>query len=119
MTRSTNTSRRHRPAPRGSVIIIVLWAIAIAALVTTSVQLFSHRQATLGREALERVQARWAARAGMEDILSVMRDYTERPDPDDAFAMARAMGDVSQGDTIAASYDVRHHVDGRDIPGPM
>src|SRR5436190_13062063 len=113
---------RHRHlivrARRGSVIIIVLWAIAIAALITTGVQLFSHRQATLGRESLERIQARWAARAGVEYTLSVMRDYTERPDPDDAFAMARTMGNVAQRDLIGASYDLRHIADRRDLPRP-
>jgi type II secretory pathway component PulK len=104
---------------RGSVIIIVLWAIAIAALVTTSVQLFSHRQATLGREALERVQARWAARSGIEYTMAVMRDYTEQPDPDDANAMTHAMEVVAQGQTLGASWDIQHHVDGRNLPGPM
>ena len=44
---------RHR---HGSVIIIVLWAIAIAALVTTSVQLFSHRQATLPHFKLQSIE---------------------------------------------------------------
>jgi type II secretory pathway component PulK len=72
---------------RGTVIIVVLWALAVAALVTTGVQLFSFRQATLGREAVERAQARWAARAGVEYTIAVMADHTNRPDPEDAFSV--------------------------------
>ena len=41
--------RPKEPARRGSVVIVVLWAISIAAVITTSVQLFAYRQATLGR----------------------------------------------------------------------
>lgn len=104
---------------RGSVVVIVLWAIAVAAIVTSSVQLFSYRQATLGRDALERVQARWAARAGLENTFEVMNDHTLKPREDDALAMIRDMYYVSAGDTINASYTIMHHVDGRDFGGPM
>lgn len=107
---------RHRC---GSVIVIVLWTIAVAAIITSSVQLFSHRQATLGRESLERIQARWAARAGLENTLEVMTEHTRKPYPDDAKAMVRDMYGVSLGDTLNAGYTIMHHVDGRDFGGPM
>ena len=104
---------------RGTVVIVVLWAMAIAALVTTGVQLFSFRQATLGREAVERVQARWAARAGIEYTLAVMTDHTLRPNPDDAFEMTRDMQAVATGATNHATWDIRHHQAGRDWFGPQ
>jgi hypothetical protein len=104
---------------RGTVIIVVLWALAVAALVTTGVQLFSFRQATLGREAVERIQARWAARAGVEYTIAVMADHTNRPDPEDAFSVYRDMNAVAAGDTYNASWDIRHHRDGRDVAGPL
>jgi hypothetical protein len=104
---------------RGSVVVIVLWAMAVAALVTTGVQLFSYRQATLGREAVERVEARWAARAGIEYSLAVMTDHTLRPNPNDAFEITRDLQAVAVGDTYHASWDIRHHRDGRDWAGPM
>jgi hypothetical protein len=107
-----------RPS-RGTVILIVLWAIAIAAMVTTAVQLTSFRQAAVGRDAMQRIEARWAARAGVEQIIAVMASHTERPEPEDAFAMVRDMEYVAVGDLLGASYDIRHHVDGRDIYGPM
>ena len=113
------SQRTHSLPRRGSVIIIVLWAIAVAAIVTSSIQLFGQRQATLGRESLERVQARWAARAGIEATLAVMTQHTEKPIADDALAMVRDMYYVRTGQTINASYSIYHHVDGRNFGGPM
>lgn len=120
IVRHSSSSCSGRPR-RGSVIIIVLWAIAVAAIITSSVQLFGQRQATVGREALERVQARWAARAGIEDTLTVMTDHTENPVDDDALAMFRDMYQAHKGDTLNASYDIYHHVEGHPKPfaGPM
>lgn len=107
------------PRKRGTVIIVVLWTIAVAALITTAVQLSSFRQATVGRETLQRVESRWAARAGVEQILSVMASHTERPVPEDAFAMVREMEQVSAGELLGAIYDIRHHANGHDLYGPM
>ena len=53
-------------APRkGVVTIMVIWAIAIASIVVAATQILAFREATLGRECISRVQARWAARAGV------------------------------------------------------
>ena len=104
---------------RGFVVLIVMWALAIAALLVSSVQLFGYRQAMLGREALDRVQARWAARGGVEYTIAVMAAHTQEPVPDDAFAMVREMGDISVGSLLNAAYTIHHHADGRDWAGPM
>ncbi|MCP3905957.1 MAG: general secretion pathway protein GspK [Planctomycetes bacterium] len=114
-------TRRRRPASRrGSVVIIVIWAIAIAAVVASSVQLFSYRQATLGRSALHRVQARWAARAGVENTIAMLGLHTEQPIPDDAFAIVNDMEQVSEYDELFdAMYDIRHHKEGRTLAGPF
>jgi uncharacterized membrane protein YgcG len=94
--------------------------IAVAAMITAAVQLFSFRQAALGREAAARVQARWAARAGVEYTISVIEDHTLNPIPDDAKAMILDMEDVAVGSVLGGqvSYDIRHHQDGRDWAGP-
>jgi len=104
---------------RGSVVIIVLWAVAIAAVVVSSVQLFAYRQSMLGREAVHRVQARWAARAGLESTIAMMALHTEKPYPDDAFAIIRDLDYVAQGSLHNASYTILHHADRRDWRGPM
>jgi len=104
---------------RATVIIIVLWAMSIAAVVGASVQLFAFRQASLGHEAVQRTQARWAARAGVENTIAILAYHTERPDPDDAFALYRDLGFVSATELVDAAYDIKHHVAGRDFAGPM
>jgi hypothetical protein len=109
---------QHQPA-RGTVLIVVLWAVAIGALICSSIQLFGYRQANMGSEALARIQARWAARAGVEQTLAVMADYTATPDPDDAFAMVRAMENVAVGDLQGAAYDIVHYADHKLWAGPM
>jgi len=111
--------RSARDPRRGTVVVVVLWSIAVAAIIVGAVQMLSYRQAALGRETLERVQARWAARAGLEHTISVMEFHTQFPEPHDAFAMPDDMARVAVGETIGASYDIRHHVRGRDIYGPM
>ena len=63
---------------RGSVVVVVLWSIALAALLVSSVQLIGYRQAAIGTEAVARVQARWAARGGIEYTIAVMADQKAR-----------------------------------------
>jgi len=117
---SSATNQLHsRRTRRATVIIVVLWAMSIAAVVGASVQLFAFRQAALGHESLHRLQARWAARAGIENTIAILAYHTERPDPDDAFSLYRDLGFVSAAELFDASYDIKHHVRGRDFAGPM
>ncbi len=103
----------------GSVIVLALWALGIAAIVTSSIQVFAQRQSLFGIEVVDRIQARWAARAGVETSIAVMSDHTARPIPSNAFAMVEELELVSVGDAGNATWDIRHHVDGEDWKGPM
>ena len=100
-------------------MVIALWAIAIAALVTSAIQLTAYRQSIYGRDSLERIQARWAARAGVEDSIAVLADHTYDPIPDDAFAMILDLENVAQGEVNGATYEILHHLDSKDFRGPM
>ena len=104
---------------RGSVVVVVLWSIALAALLVSSVQLIGYRQKAIGSDAVARVQARWAARGGIEYTIAVMADHTQNPVPDDAFAMVREMDYIFARDLLNAGYDIRHHADGQTWRGPM
>ena len=104
---------------RGSVIVIALWALGIAALVTSSIQIFAHRQALLGIEVHDRIQARWAARAGIESSIAAMAEHVLMPVQNHAFALIDDLEYVSTGIVGNASWDIRHHVDGQDWRGPM
>jgi hypothetical protein len=115
----TRAPSRARPAPRrGSVIVVVLWTIAIGTLAAAATQLLAYRQATVGRLSVERVQARWAARAGIEHSISVMANHTEFPEPDDAFAMTVDLEQVSQGGLGGATYSILRAEEGVEWKGP-
>ncbi len=45
---------------------MVLWSIAIASVIVAATQMVTWRTTVLGQSAIGRVQARWAARAGIE-----------------------------------------------------
>ncbi|MDP7008996.1 MAG: type II secretion system protein GspK [Phycisphaerales bacterium] len=107
------------PQKKGSVIVIALWALGIAALVTSSIQVFAHRQALLGIEVHDRIQARWAARAGVESTIAAMSEHTMVPAQYNAFALIDDLEYLSSGEVGVAEWDIRHHVDGQDWRGPM
>jgi hypothetical protein len=105
-------------------MFIVMWALALGALILSSLQLFGYRQAMQGRDAVARIQARWAARGGVEYMIAIMADHTLEPVPDDAFAMVGDMdaffdGEFEVGGRVISRYDIRHDSDGRSWAGPM
>ncbi|MFO0961884.1 MAG: type II secretion system protein GspK [Phycisphaerales bacterium] len=104
---------------RGSVVVVVVWAIAIASVLVAATQIVSFRQAVVGRESLARVQARWAARAGVEQMIATMEYHTLNPDPDDPMAVVRDMEDHALGETETGTWDIHHSLDGQDWAGPM
>jgi uncharacterized membrane protein YgcG len=112
-------SRRSRLRRRGSVVLVVLWAIAIAAVIVAATQLIAFRTATMGREAVARVQARWAARAGIEETIAVLEYHTETPNADDALALHRDAEAVADGTLVSGTWSIRHTQDGIEKPGPQ
>ncbi len=104
---------------RGSVVVVVLWTISLAAVITTAVQLVADRQAAMGRDVAARIQARWAARAGIERTIAVMADHTQLPVPGDAFAMVQHMEYVSRSSVEGADYAILHLAEGQDWEGPI
>jgi type II secretory pathway component PulK len=123
MTHRASIARRcERRVRRGSVIVVVLWAVALGAIVVASLQLSAQRQAVLGSHAVERVQARWAARAGVERMIAILEYFTEEPDTEDAFRIYREMADASYVDDdllLGATYAIEHYDEDRVWDGPF
>ena len=116
---SHTSTRRHR---RGSVVVVVLWAVALGAIIAAAVQVSALRQATMGVQAISRVQARWAARAGVEQMIATMAYHTENPDLEDAYAIYNDMGSRAYSEPeelFNASYAIEHTYDGQVFAGPM
>jgi len=111
--------RSQSPARRGSVIVIVIWSIAIAAIVVGAAQVLAFRQASMGRESLARVEARWAARAGLEETIAVLEYHTEEPDPNNARQLYKDLEMVADGQVSSGDWQIRHVEDGVEIKGPQ
>jgi hypothetical protein len=108
------------PHRSGSVIIVVIWAIAICALLVSSLMIFAGRQSMLGHETLDHVRARWAARAGVEETIAVMAYHTLQPEPNDALAINLDMEGVHEGNTEHGTWSILYNdLDGQLWPGPM
>ena len=118
-----DTRRRtpaRRPSPRrGAVVIIVIWSVAIAAVIVGAAQVLAFRQAAMGREAIARVEARWAARAGLEETLAVLEYHTEEPNPEDSRQLYKDLESVADGELVSGTWEIRHTEDGVDVPGPQ
>ena len=104
---------------RGSVIVIVIWSIAIAAVIVGAAQVLAFRQAAMGRESIAKVEARWAARAGVEETLAVLEYHTEEPDPTDSRQMFKDLELVADGQLSSGDWQIRHVEDGVEIKGPQ
>jgi len=121
--RPRNRSIHRRPrARRGSVIVVVIWALALGAVITAAVQISAMRSGNLGRQAMARTEARWAARGGVEQIIATLAYYTENPDTDNAFRIYEEMAAdaYSPPDSLlGASYSIEHYQDGQTFSGPM
>ena len=104
---------------RGSILVIVIWAIAVLAVIVGGTQVVCYRMAAVGAKNLEQVQARWAARAGVEQVIAVMSYNLENPNPDDALALLRDLEDTAVGETATGAWEITHVVDGQLYLGPM
>jgi type II secretory pathway component PulK len=106
-----------RPRPlnirRGFATFLVLWVLAVGTVAVAAVQASAFRQAAAGREALARVRASWAARAGVEAMIARLAWDTENPDPNNAFRELDDMAAAAAGDLDGARYLVAHSVRGR------
>jgi len=101
------------------VIVIVIWSVAIATIVVGAAQVLAFRQAAMGRESLARVEARWAARAGLEETLAVLEYHTEEPDTTNARQLYKDLEMVADGEVSSGDWQIRHVEDGVEIKGPQ
>jgi len=104
---------------RGSILIIVIWAIAVLAVIVGGTQVVCYRMAAVGAKNLEQVQARWAARAGVEQVIAVLSYNLENPNPSDALAIVRDLEDTAVGKTGTGTWEITHVMDGQLYLGPM
>jgi DNA uptake protein ComE-like DNA-binding protein len=93
---------------RAFATFMVLWAVALAAIVLVALQSISHKQASQGRLALARVRAYWAARGAIEAQIAVLTADTLSPDESSAFTLEYDLANAARGELRLASYSVVH-----------
>ncbi len=98
---------------------LVLWVVAIAAVVIATIQTTAFSESVAGRESLARVRAYWAARAGLEATIARLEYATENPETSDAFAVVEDMIDVAEGSLAGAAYRVWYTEAGVTVLGPI
>ncbi|MFM9098152.1 MAG: hypothetical protein ACKOQW_07655 [Phycisphaerales bacterium] len=103
---------------RGSVVVVVVWSVAIAAVMVAATQIVSYRQAVVGRESLARVEARWAARAGLEQMIALMEFHAAAPNPDDPLAVVRSREEMALGEVATGPWSISPFNDGVAWAGP-
>ncbi|MCC6951518.1 MAG: general secretion pathway protein GspK [Phycisphaerales bacterium] len=110
--------RRTHPGERGFATLMVFAVIALAAIIIGMIQTSAFGQASAGREALARVRAQWAARAGLESIIATLEWSTENPDTGSAFTLMDDFVAVSAGDLDGATYRIATFEESREVLGP-
>lgn len=104
---------------RGGVLAIVIWSIAVLAIVVAATQVVTFRTAALGAKSLDRVQSRWAARAGVEQAIAMMATHNENPESNDALSLMRGLEDVAVGELKTGTWEITHILDGQEYLGPL
>lgn len=106
-------------ARRGSTLILVLWTVGICTLVVLSLQVSAFRQSSAGAEAMGRVRAKWAARAGVEECIAYLAWEAEHASDSDPVRLWNALADVSTGQVEGASWKIEHEEQGEIVEGPL
>ncbi|MCE2924374.1 MAG: type II secretion system protein GspK [Phycisphaeraceae bacterium] len=105
-------------AHRGFATALVLWAVAIAALALAGLQLVASHQASAGREALARVRAHWAARAGVEATIARLQSEWEQAQPLGATSLLKDLQTVSDATLKQATFTLFSTTPTGQLPGP-
>lgn len=104
---------------RGSTLILVIWTLAITTVMVVSLQVTTFRAAMAGREAMGTVRARWAARAGVENVIAYLTwDALQGGDVD----LQQFQSDLQEisADSLdsGAEFLVEHWNGEETVPGP-
>jgi general secretion pathway protein K len=89
---------------RGFAVLLVLWVAAISAVLISAALGHAYAQAVSGREAVARVRAYWAARAGVELTIARAEFDAQNPDTANAYALFDEMSASGEGTVADAAF---------------
>ncbi len=103
---------------RSFATAMVLWAVALVALLVAPLQQTAWRQAVAGRKAVGQVRAKWAARAGVEAAITTIAYNTIDPDVGSTLTILYDLENVADGSLSDTSFVVEHLEVGQLLAGP-
>lgn len=93
---------------RGTALVAVLWGMTITAMLVATLQVGTTRMSLLGRDTMERIRARWAARAGAEETIASLAYLTRYPVPDDGYALVTELERWHAGEVNGGTWEIKH-----------
>lgn len=108
----TNSQRK------GFAIVVVLLAVGVSTAALMALQASAFRQAAAGREAVARLHAKWAARAGLEATIARLAAEVDAADRPTAWSEIDELVEVSSGNLDRASWTISSTLGGRVLEGP-
>lgn len=99
---------RARDARGGFALVLVMMALGSATLLLVSLQSSAYRQSMAGREAVARVRASWAARAGLEATIARLGNDIESEPSGSAYTRIDDMAEVASGTLAGARWTIEH-----------
>jgi type II secretory pathway component PulK len=109
------------PAPRrrGFAVVLVMWIVALIAVVIVALQATAWRDAGESRQVVAKIRATWAARAGVEAAISELQRNTLSPDTSSATTIMKDLEAVGsqQLDGGASSFSASYYATPQDAPG--
>lgn len=114
---NTSTGRQIRSVPAFATVLVI-FAVALAVLILSSIQMASWRQALDGRETLARVRAQWAARGAVEAVIARLQQEVDQAQPLGAKALMADLATLAEGQLDGATYTITHDGVAGPEPGP-
>ena len=112
------TGRAFHRRRRAFATLLVFGVIVVAAVIIGMIQSSAYGQAGAGREAMSRVRAHWAARAGLEETIARLEAATEDPNQDNAYQALDDMTQAATGRVAGASWRIASTDGTREVLGP-
>lgn len=107
------------PSRRGFATLLVFCVIVLSAVLIGMIQVSAYSQAAAGREALGRVRATWAARAGLEETIARLEFATLNATESGPLVVMNDMESAATGQLLLATWKIAHWDGKQEISGPM
>jgi len=105
------------PRRRGFAVVLVMWIVALVAVVIVALQATAWRDVGESRQVVAKIRASWAARAGVEAAIAELQRNTLTPDTSSATTIRTDLEAVGSQTLDGASFASSYYATPQDAPG--